>query len=169
MTGFIFNSSRSTITLIEVISRICLSGRRFCTISGVFGEITNWPVLPYLNSAAHIGSFSNTGRKTCIYVGERGSPVGKGNQKVTQIFLECGAITAAVWYRKKLLSHLMTKPTKWHERPAKTQINMGILPVWSEFSLSHGGSLDSTLSYTVSAQRRLWSDWASAQADLSLH
>ena len=34
------------------------------------------------------------------------------------------------------LSHLMTKPTKWHVRPAKTQIILGIRPVWSESSLS---------------------------------
>ena len=33
-------------------------------------------------------------------------------------------------------SRLMTKPTKWHVRPAKTQINLGIRPVWSEASLS---------------------------------
>ena len=33
------------------------------------------------------------------------------------------------------LSHLMTKPTKWHMRPAKTQISLGIRPVWSESSL----------------------------------
>ena len=32
------------------------------------------------------------------------------------------------WY----LSHLMTKPTKWHVHPAKTQISLGIRPVWSE-------------------------------------
>ena len=32
-------------------------------------------------------------------------------------------------------SHDMTKPTKWHVRPAKTQINLGIRPVWSESSL----------------------------------
>ena len=36
----------------------------------------------------------------------------------------------------KHLSHLMTNPTKWHVRPAKTQISLGILPVWSETSLS---------------------------------
>ena len=30
----------------------------------------------------------------------------------------------------------MTKPTKWHVRPAKTQISLGIRPVWSESSLS---------------------------------
>ena len=34
------------------------------------------------------------------------------------------------------LNHLMTKPTKWHVRPAKTQISLGIPPVWSESSLS---------------------------------
>ena len=29
----------------------------------------------------------------------------------------------------------MTKPTKWHVCPAKTQISLGIRPVWSEYSL----------------------------------
>ena len=33
------------------------------------------------------------------------------------------------------LSRLMTQPTKWHVRPAKTQISLGIRPVWSESSL----------------------------------
>ena len=33
------------------------------------------------------------------------------------------------------LSCVMTKPTKWHVRPAKTQISLGIRPVWSESSL----------------------------------
>ena len=33
------------------------------------------------------------------------------------------------------LSRLVTKPTKWHVRPAKTQISLGISPVWSESSL----------------------------------
>ena len=30
----------------------------------------------------------------------------------------------------------MTKPTKWHVHPARTQISLGIHPVWSESSLS---------------------------------
>ena len=30
----------------------------------------------------------------------------------------------------------MSKPTKWHVRPAKTQISLAIRPVWSESSLS---------------------------------
>ena len=34
------------------------------------------------------------------------------------------------------MSCVMTKPTKWHVRPAKTQISLGIHPVWSESSLS---------------------------------
>ena len=51
--------------------------------------------------------------------------------------------------------------------PAKTQISLGIRPVWSESSLSTWRNLG-VLSYPLSAQRRLWSDWADAQADLSL-
>ena len=34
----------------------------------------------------------------------------------------------------KHMSHSMTKPTKWHVRPAKTQISLGIRPVWPESS-----------------------------------
>ena len=33
------------------------------------------------------------------------------------------------------MSRIMTKPTKWHLRPAKTQISLGIRPVWSDYSL----------------------------------
>ena len=36
---------------------------------------------------------------------------------------------------RQLMSRLMTKPTKWLLRPAKTLISLGIRPVWSEFSL----------------------------------
>ena len=35
-----------------------------------------------------------------------------------------------------LIEPLVTKPTKWQMCPAKTQISLGILPVWSESSLS---------------------------------
>ena len=34
------------------------------------------------------------------------------------------------------MSHLMTKPTKWHVCPARTPISLSISPVWSESSLS---------------------------------
>ena len=35
-----------------------------------------------------------------------------------------------------IMSRLMTKLTKWHVRPVKTQISLGIRTVWSESSLS---------------------------------
>ena len=40
-----------------------------------------------------------------------------------------------------ILSCLMTKPTKWHVRPAKTQISLGSRPVWSERCLHEESSL----------------------------
>ena len=44
----------------------------------------------------------------------------------------CGVCVHVCFY----MSRLMTKPTKWHVRPARTQISLGICPVWSESSLS---------------------------------
>ena len=61
------------------------------------------------------------------------------------------------------ISRLMTKPTKWPERRAKIQISLGIRPV---FAVSSIGSQGPKLS--LCEQQRLWSDWADAQADLSL-
>ena len=40
-----------------------------------------------------------------------------------------------LWFHVLQISRLMTKPTKWHVRPAKTQTSLGIRPVWSESSL----------------------------------
>ena len=45
--------------------------------------------------------------------------------------------------RSENMSRLMTKPAKWHVRPAKTQISLGIRPVWSESSLSAWRKLES--------------------------
>ena len=64
------------------------------------------------------------------------------------------------------LSRLMTKPIKWHVRSAKTQISLGICPVWSESSLSAWRKLGSLASPWAHSED--WSDWADAQADLSL-
>ena len=57
------------------------------------------------------------------------------------VILPCINVTSRIYYRshrltKTCLNHLMSKPTKWHVRPAKPQISLGIRPVWSEFSLS---------------------------------
>ena len=63
------------------------------------------------------------------------------------------------------LSRLMTKPTKWHVRPAKTQISLGrclgICPVWSVFAVRVKKPW--VLSYQMSAQRSHWSEWADGQ------
>ena len=58
------------------------------------------------------------------------------------------------------LSRRTAKPTKWHVRQVKTQINLGVHPVWSEKPWVCG--------YPLNAQRRLWSEWADAQAGLRL-
>ena len=49
-----------------------------------------------------------------------------------------GCLICLGWFsilHLKDLSRLVTKPTKWHVHPAKTQISKGIRPVWSESSL----------------------------------
>ena len=51
-------------------------------------------------------------------------------------------------------------------RPAKTQISLGIRPVWSESSLSTWRQLGSLATHWMHSED--WSDWADAQADLSL-
>ena len=57
----------------------------------------------------------------------------------------------------------MTKPTKWHVHPAKTQISLGIRPVWSESLLC------AQWVHVAKNPSFLHADsWADAQADLSL-
>ena len=51
-------------------------------------------------------------------------------------------------------------------RSAKTQISLGIHPDWSESSLSAWRKLRSSATHW--AHCKDWSDWANAQADLSL-
>ena len=66
------------------------------------------------------------------------------------------------------MRRFMTKPTKWHVRPAKTQISLCIRPVWS--CCPHEESLGSfASSYPLNAQRRLWcpewsESWLGAQS-----
>ena len=55
------------------------------------------------------------------------------------------------------MSHSMTKPTKGHVRPVKTQISLGICPVGSESLLSAWRN-KWVLSYPWSALRIIWSD-----------
>ena len=56
------------------------------------------------------------------------------------------------------MSRSMTKPTKWPVRPAKTQISLGICPVWSESLLcAHWVAKDPSF---LHADREDWSDWS---------
>ena len=55
------------------------------------------------------------------------------HSKVLKISFATFQIHHPYWSSK--MSHTVTKPTKWHVRPAKTQITLGIHPVWSESSL----------------------------------
>ena len=68
--------------------------------------------------------------------------------------------------RNRQMSLCMSKPTKWPVHPAKTQISLGIRPVWSEFSLSAWRSIGTLATHREHSED--WSVWADAQADQSL-
>ena len=53
-------------------------------------------------------------------------------------------------------------------RPAKTHISLGIHPVWSE-SLLCAEWVAKDPSFLHADSEDSWSEWADAQADLSLH
>ena len=59
------------------------------------------------------------------------------------------------------------KTNKVAAHPAKTQISLGIRPVWPESSLSTRRTPGSLATYWAHCED--WSDWADAQTDLSLH
>ena len=60
------------------------------------------------------------------------------------------------------LNQNMTKPTKWSVCPAKSQISLGIYPVWSESSLSSWRNLGSLATHWVHSEKTLirlgWSE-----------
>ena len=66
-------------------------------------------------------------------------------------------VVDSTWYQTTTNEPRHDKTNKVTVRPAKTQISLGIR------MKKHW-----ILSYPVSAQRRLWSDWAGAKADLRL-
>ena len=66
--------------------------------------------------------------------------------------------------QKFKMSRLMTKPTKWSVCPVKTQISLGIRPVWSESSLSAWRNIGSSVIHWAHCEDR--SDWADAHAIL---
>ena len=70
----------------------------------------------------------------------------------TNIGTMTGLFQRSTWSRASnpklsYLSSLMTKPTKWHVRPAKPQISLGIRPVWSDSLLCAWRNLGSLATY----------------------
>ena len=60
---------------------------------------------------------------------------------------------------KQHLSRFMTKPTKWHLRPSKTQIILGIRPVWSESSLSAWRNIKSLATHCAHSEDSDQTGW----------
>ena len=83
-------------------------------------------------------------------------------QLLTVLWKSVPAILSNIFY----VSRIITKPTKWSVRPAKTQISLGICPVWSESSLCAQWAANDPR--FLHADSEDWSEWADTQADLSL-
>ena len=61
------------------------------------------------------------------------------------------------WIQK--ISRPMTKQTKWHVHPAKTQISLSVRPVWSESSLSACRNLVSWASHWAQSEDSDQTGW----------
>ena len=125
---------------------------------------------------------SNT-RSNFGFSGNQGQVTKKNKYNLT-VFLSCSKVICPTnergfWkinrlvqlgYLKKIVGKVPShepphdKTNKMTVRPGKTQISLGICPVFAGCSVdSLGPELSSCW------QRRLWSDWADAQTDWSLH
>ena len=86
-----------------------------------------------------------------------------GNEALWNVFDALFCFINCMWHNCHKMSRLMTKPTKWHVRPAKTQISLGLIRVVAVRMKKAW-----VLIYPFSTQRRLLSAWADAQAELIL-
>ena len=82
--------------------------------------------------------------------------VGRKTQKSLKVFVNSYLkFSKTSKINKDTLSQCMTKRTEWHSPSLIRVFSVLIKKAW-------------VLSYQLSAQQRRWSDWADAQADLSL-
>ena len=72
------------------------------------------------------------------------------------------------WLSFRRFTSKLSWSWSWPVRPAKTQIKLGIHTVWLEPSLFLWRTLVFLAIQWAHSERRLWSDWADAQAELSL-
>ena len=101
-------------------------------------------------------------RSTCLLSGRGWSPILCENCNHKQCttahnisFLPFLVLQSSQQY----LSHVKTKPTKWHARPAKTQIGLGMCPVWSESSLSAWRKLGSLATHWAHSEDSDQTGW----------
>ena len=75
-------------------------------------------------------------------------------------FFLCGNVVSEIVDAYDMSRH-MTKPTKWHLRPAKTQISLGIRPDWIRvFTVRSIGSAQCFFMWTAKTLIRLGGCWA---------
>ena len=79
-------------------------------------------------------------------------------------FVTCW-LWATIHHRRHNMSLCMTRPVKWSVHPAKTQISLGICPVWLQSAVRIKKPW--VLSFLMREQWRFWSECVDAQADLS--
>ena len=95
---------------------------------GAFVEIGNLPgtTSVYQDTTASVLVFS-----VSVYPPMTGEcAFANGNDDGNFIITDIGnGKSVCLVYNCSKMSRLMTKPTKWHVRPAKTQISLGIRPV----------------------------------------
>ena len=84
----------------------------------------------FVNECGPAKALGNTKRNPSVSGGQgKKCNIGKQGTKKSK-FLFWGTLG------QSNMSRLVSKPTKWHVRPTKTQIRMGTRPVWSESLLS---------------------------------
>ena len=99
--------------------------------SDIFGGIEDENQTPFSNNSLYCSSF---GLRNGVKL-----PSTRRRVKFCRYFVQWELLNATRSGRLVPLNEknrLMTKPTNWLVRPAKTQISLGIRPVWSESSLS---------------------------------
>ena len=122
-----------------------------------------------LDSTAEISRLVSVSAQACLYLAWSETP----EEMFCNVVAHLNSFDFELIIFVLPLTLKLKKNELWHDktnkvsvRSAKTQISLGICWVWSVFAVCMKKPW--VLSYPLSAQRRLWSDWADAQADMSL-
>ena len=102
----------------------------------------NYTMITYITTSDLKLAFCNRSYQLCMYSSSTEFKDKNASKSVTVVWRQ------SIHY----VSCLMTKPTKWHVRPVKTQISLGICPVWSESSLSAWRKLGSLATHCAHSE-----------------